>query len=161
MAADCKSALLRVRRFKSYLHHHPASLKLRRALAQEALLRTGVLRSPKGKAGLSFFSVCTFVMHYVYLLQSETHPEQRYTGSTEDLPKRLAQHNAGYSSHTAKFRPWRLVTYIAFENQGKAEAFEAYLKHGSGHAFAKKHLWKRVEAKILPSLVLLPLFFLK
>jgi putative endonuclease len=45
------------------------------------------------------------------------------------------------SSHTAKYKPWRLVTYIAFADKPKAEAFERYLKSGSGHAFARKHLW--------------------
>jgi len=35
----------------------------------------------------------------------------------------------------------RLATYIAFSNRMKAEAFERYLKSGSGHAFAKKRLW--------------------
>ena len=53
-------------------------------------------------------------MHYVYLLRSESHPEQRYTGLTSDLKTRLARHNEGGVSHTSKFRPWRLVIYIAF-----------------------------------------------
>ena len=51
------------------------------------------------------------------------------------------EHNAGKSSHTSKYVPWKLVTYIAFSDDQKAEAFERYLKSGSGHAFAKKRLW--------------------
>ena len=31
-------------------------------------------------------------------------------------------------------------TYIAFTDRAKAEAFERYLKSGSGHAFASKRL---------------------
>jgi len=46
-------------------------------------------------------------MKYVYLLQSIPHPDRRYVGLTSDLKKRLAAHNAGQSSHTAKFRPGR------------------------------------------------------
>lgn len=80
-------------------------------------------------------------MFYVYLLQSEAHLQQRYVGMTSDLKARVAAHNGGKSPHTAKFRPWRLVTYMAFSEQEKAVAFEAYLKSGSGHAFARKRLW--------------------
>jgi putative endonuclease len=78
---------------------------------------------------------------YVYLLESDGTAGQRYVGVTADLKRRLAEHNAGKSSHTTKFKPWRLVTYIAFSDQTKAEAFEKYLKSGSGHAFANKRLW--------------------
>ncbi len=42
--------------------------------------------------------------------------------------------------HTSKFRPWRLKTYIAFNDVKQAFAFEKYLKSGSGRAFAKKRL---------------------
>ena len=80
-------------------------------------------------------------MFYVYLLESIAHPGQRYVGLTADLKTRLKDHNAGKSPHTAKFKPWRIVTYIAFSDQAKAAAFEIYLKSGSGHAFARKRLW--------------------
>jgi hypothetical protein len=33
------------------------------------------------------------------------------------------------------------VVVIRFEDDAKAEAFERYLKFGSGHAFAAKHFW--------------------
>ena len=80
-------------------------------------------------------------MHYVYLLESLTTPTQRYVGQTTDLQSRVKAHNAGQSSHTAKFKPWRLVTYLAFADEVKARGFEKYLKSGSGHAFARKRLW--------------------
>jgi predicted GIY-YIG superfamily endonuclease len=73
-------------------------------------------------------------MHYVYLLKSLARSEERYVGSTTDLRERLADHNAGRSSHTAKFKPWTLVTYVAFSDKSKAEQFERYLKSGSGHS---------------------------
>jgi predicted GIY-YIG superfamily endonuclease len=79
-------------------------------------------------------------MKYVYILQSIDAPDRTYVGLTDDLRKRLASHNAGQSPHTAKFKPWRLVTYIAFSEESKAVAFERYLKSGSGQAFAKKRL---------------------
>jgi predicted GIY-YIG superfamily endonuclease len=80
-------------------------------------------------------------MRYVYLLQSETDVGQRYVGVKLDLRQRLAEHNSGKSPHTSKYIPWKLVTYIAFSDERKAEAFEHYLKSGSGHAFARKRLW--------------------
>jgi putative endonuclease len=80
-------------------------------------------------------------MRYVYLLQSESAPDQRYVGITSDLTQRLAEHNSRKSPHTSKYVPWKLVTYIAFSVEQKAETFERYLKSGSGHAFAKKRLW--------------------
>lgn len=80
-------------------------------------------------------------MHYVYLIESTAAPTHRYTGATRDLKRRLQEHNAGKSPHTSKFRPWRLVTYVAFSDHAKAESFERYLKSGSGHAFANKRLW--------------------
>jgi predicted GIY-YIG superfamily endonuclease len=80
-------------------------------------------------------------MRYVYLLQSESASTQRYVGSTTDLKRRLADHNAGKSPHTSKFVPWKLITYVAFSDAEKATHFERYLKSGSGHAFARKRLW--------------------
>jgi putative endonuclease len=80
-------------------------------------------------------------MQYVYLLESNSEPERRYVGLSSDLKRRLDEHNAGKSLHTAKYRPWHLVTYVAFSNRSKAQDFERYLKSGSGHAFANKRLW--------------------
>jgi predicted GIY-YIG superfamily endonuclease len=80
-------------------------------------------------------------LFYVYLIESVATEGARYVGSTADLRSRLKQHNAGQSTHTAKFKPWRLVSYIAFSDRMKAETFERYLKSGSGHAFAAKRLW--------------------
>jgi predicted GIY-YIG superfamily endonuclease len=80
-------------------------------------------------------------MFYVYLLTSENNPTQRYIGLTTDLKRRLAEHNAGESRYTARIRPWRVETYLAFSDRAKATAFELYIKSGSGHAFASKRLW--------------------
>jgi putative endonuclease len=79
-------------------------------------------------------------MKYVYFLQSIEHPNQTYVGLAEDLRARLKVHNNGGSLHTAKFKPWRLVTYVGFSDEAKAVAFERYMKSSSGRAFAKKRL---------------------
>jgi predicted GIY-YIG superfamily endonuclease len=80
-------------------------------------------------------------MHYVYLLRSRNNPEHTYIGLTADLKARLAKHNEGGSPHTAKHKPWDLVTYHAFQSRQQAADFEKYLKSGSGRAFARKRFW--------------------
>jgi putative endonuclease len=44
-------------------------------------------------------------MWYVHILRSASFPEQNYIGATANLKQRLADHNAGKSTHTAKFVP--------------------------------------------------------
>jgi predicted GIY-YIG superfamily endonuclease len=80
------------------------------------------------------------MFHYVYILVSDGMEPRFYTGLTGDLKARLRKHNKGAVPHTAKFRPWRLKTAIAFASQDRAVAFERYLKTSSGRAFAKKRL---------------------
>ena len=91
--------------------------------------------------GLRSSSEGGLAIYYVYLIETLAVPRKRYVGMTTDLKQHLKEHNEGKSSHTSKFRPWKLTTYIAFTDRIKAEAFERYLKSGSGHAFASKHLW--------------------
>jgi len=77
-------------------------------------------------------------MKYVYILEN-MNSEHFYVGVTDDLRARLAKHNAGEVPHTSKYRPWRLRTYTAFDDEHRAAAFEKYLKSGSGRSFAKRH----------------------
>ena len=78
-------------------------------------------------------------MKYVYILES-LDSEHFYVGITGDLRARLAKHNAGEVPHTSKYGPWKIRTYVAFRDEGRALAFEIYLKSGSGRAFAQKRL---------------------
>jgi putative endonuclease len=66
-------------------------------------------------------------MYYVYHLKSEKDPSRYYVGLTTDVMRRLAEHNAGKSIHSNKFKPWRLISYTAFINKDRAEEFEVYL----------------------------------
>lgn len=79
-------------------------------------------------------------MFFVYILQSIQVSGRFYVGTTDNVPLRLKEHNAGNVSHTAKFKPWTVKNYFAFNDREKAVAFEKYLKTGSGRAFAKRHL---------------------
>ncbi len=71
-------------------------------------------------------------MFYVYILKSIPFPEQIYIGYTNNLTQRLKTHNDGLSSHSAKYIPWEIVTYVALSDLDKAIAFEKYLKTSSG-----------------------------
>ncbi|MBA3679518.1 GIY-YIG nuclease family protein [Candidatus Saccharibacteria bacterium] len=77
--------------------------------------------------------------YYVYIIKSINSNNQIYTGFTKDLQKRFAEHNAGKSKHTSKFRPWELSSYFAFQSEVKAREFEKYLKSGSWIAFRNRH----------------------
>ena len=79
-------------------------------------------------------------MKYVYIINSLENSDRYYVGITGDLKGRLAKHDAKEVTHTSKFAPWNLKTYIAFDNDERAFAFEKYLKSASGRAFAKKRL---------------------
>jgi predicted GIY-YIG superfamily endonuclease len=76
----------------------------------------------------------------VYILESQANAKHFYVGLTENLHERLRTHNAGEVPHTAKFRPWRIKTVVAFTSEERASQFERYLKTASGRAFAKKRL---------------------
>lgn len=89
----------------------------------------------RGFAGVAL----NYNMIYVYILQSEIE-NKIYIGITDDVQRRLKEHNAGDSKYTKSFRPWWLVNVIGFSDYTKASTFEKYLKNGSGFAFMKKHL---------------------
>ena len=76
---------------------------------------------------------------YVYRLKSQNYPNQIYVGITTNPKQRLIDHNAGKSTHTNKYKPWKMQICIWFANESKARDFESYLKSGSGRAFCAKH----------------------
>ncbi|MFC1577341.1 GIY-YIG nuclease family protein, partial [Candidatus Omnitrophota bacterium] len=77
-------------------------------------------------------------MHIVYILTSCKFPARYYIGMTNNLEKRLKEHNAGDSVYSKRFAPWQLETFITFKHKDRAEAFEKYLKSGSGFSFLKR-----------------------
>jgi len=77
-------------------------------------------------------------MYSVYILRSIKKPEKIYIGYTEDLSKRIKEHNDKKSNYSSRYAPGELETYITYRNKDKAKQFERYLKSGSGFAFLKK-----------------------
>ena len=63
-----------------------------------------------------------------------------YTGCTDNLTRRIEQHNKGYVKSTATRLPVSIITQLTFTNKYTAYNFEKYLKSGSGIAFRNKRL---------------------
>lgn len=80
-------------------------------------------------------------MMYVYILQSKKHKKYMYVGLTNNVNRRLSEHNCKNSKlATVAYRPLELVGYIAVRDRSKANKLEKYLKGGSGKAFLKKRI---------------------
>jgi predicted GIY-YIG superfamily endonuclease len=111
----------------------PAGRRLSRRSEAEADRRNGkhAEKSPPSRIAR---------MKYAYILESVSEVGRFYVGLTDDLRTRHDRRNEGGAPHAAKFRPWRVKTYLAFADEEKAVAFERYLKSGSGRAFARKRL---------------------
>jgi putative endonuclease len=76
---------------------------------------------------------------FVYVLKSICSPNESYVGITSNPHARLAAHNHGRSAHTSRYRPWRILVVIEFDEEAPAVEFERYLKTGSGREFARRH----------------------
>ena len=79
-------------------------------------------------------------MYYVYILASTKVSTKVYIGMTTHLEQRLHEYNKGRSTYSQRYAPWQIRTHVVFSDKSKAQAFEAYLKSGSGFAFMKKRL---------------------
>ena len=77
-------------------------------------------------------------MYIVYIFISEKDPKRYYIGFTENLSKRLVEHNEAKSGYGKRYAPGHIETYIVFKSYARAIEFEKYLKVGSGHAFLKR-----------------------
>lgn len=79
------------------------------------------------------------IMYYVYIVKC-LEDKSYYTGVTEDLKRRLSEHNRGPAKYTSSKGKFILIFYCAFSDKQKAYDFEKYLKSGSGIAFRNKRL---------------------
>ncbi len=77
-------------------------------------------------------------MWHVYILFCSN--GEYYKGCTNDLERRISQHQNGQVPSTKDLLPITLITYVTFTDKSRAFEFEKYLKSGSGRAFLKKHL---------------------
>lgn len=76
-------------------------------------------------------------MYFVYVLKSEK-DNNLYIGITNNLEKRLKQHNNGNNFSTKYRKPFKLVYYEIKENRQDARIREKFLKSGCGREFIKQ-----------------------
>ena len=78
-------------------------------------------------------------MWYVYVLKSLKNG-RRYTGSTNNLIRRIYEHNSGQTKYTSQTRPFELVYKEEYNTSLEAGKRERFLKTGKGREFLSKIL---------------------
>lgn len=78
-------------------------------------------------------------MYFVYVLRSQK-DEQLYTGFTDNLERRLKDHNNGFEPSTRSRRPFDLIYYESCVCKQDALSREKYLKSGIGKKFIQYRL---------------------
>ncbi|MBP7966814.1 GIY-YIG nuclease family protein [Candidatus Woesebacteria bacterium] len=79
------------------------------------------------------------MFYYTYVLKSKK-DGRLYTGYTQDLRKRLSEHNKGFSTYTKGRGPFILIYYEACLLESKARSRELFLKSGMGKRYLKNRL---------------------
>ena len=77
--------------------------------------------------------------YYVYVLLSEK-DNLFYTGYTNNLEKRISDHNEGLVYSTKYRRPLNLIYFEGCLNQQDATRREKYLKSGNGKIYLRSRL---------------------
>jgi adenine-specific DNA methylase len=75
---------------------------------------------------------------YTYVLRCND--GSHYKGHTEDLQRRITQHEAGECEWTSKHLPVELLYYETFDTREEAVEREKYFKSGSGREWLQKKL---------------------
>jgi len=79
-------------------------------------------------------------MYYVYLLECQK-DKSWYIGFSENLKKRVQEHQNGYGCRTTSLKKeWKLVYYESYLDKKDAIGREIFLKGGSGRTYLKKQL---------------------
>ena len=81
-------------------------------------------------------SIQGYKMFYTYVLLSEK-DKKHYIGQTENLKKRLSEHNKGKVKSTKYRRPLKLIHFEEFDTKEKALLREKYYKTQRGRAKLK------------------------
>ena len=76
-------------------------------------------------------------MYYTYVLKSINH-KKGYVGITDNLERRLYEHNSGRYIYTKRYLPWELIYKEDYKSRIEARKREKYLKSASGRRFLKK-----------------------
>ncbi|WP_440654159.1 GIY-YIG nuclease family protein [Candidatus Pelagibacter sp. HIMB1506] len=70
------------------------------------------------------------MVYYVYLIKTlKNYPKKTYVGYTNDLNKRLLNHNTNRGAKSTKGYKWKLIYKKRFYSKSKALSFEYKLKN--------------------------------
>ena len=75
-------------------------------------------------------------MIFVYALKSLTRT-YIYVGITNNIERRLFEHQAGQNKTTRIYRPFTMILFEEFKTRPEARLREKYLKSGIGKEFLK------------------------
>jgi len=78
-------------------------------------------------------------MYYLYILLNEA-KTKTYTGFTQDVEKRLNEHNSGKVTSSRLYRPYRILYTQAFETLHEARHAERFYKSTTGRRRLKQLL---------------------
>ena len=87
---------------------------------------------------LSFFYIKPGT-YYVYVIKS-LRQNWIYVGMTEDIERRLEQHNRGWNVSTKSHAPFRLIFSETYSDNLGARKREKYLKSAAGKRFIRKYI---------------------
>lgn len=84
-------------------------------------------------------------MYYVYILKSKKYNDKIYIGYTNNVVRRIEEHNSGKSCFTKRSMPWKIIYLEGYANQIDAQEREVQIKH-----FGKvyKQLKRRIERSL-------------
>jgi structure-specific endonuclease subunit SLX1 len=89
---------------------------------------------------------------YICYILRNNDRSKTYVGITNNMPRRLRQHNGGLrggARYTRGGRPWKLVAFVrGFVNKSQALSFEWYMHHRRGRVRASAMHMSRVEKRI-------------
>ncbi|MFB3924111.1 MAG: GIY-YIG nuclease family protein [Terriglobia bacterium] len=74
---------------------------------------------------------------YLYILRS-TSSGRFYVGHTEDVARRLAEHNQGRASSTRNRGPWEVIHTEEFATRSEASRRERAIKKMKSHAWMEQ-----------------------
>ena len=83
--------------------------------------------------------------YWVYVIQSEN-DSWTYTGHTNDVKRRLHDHNRGKMKSTRHHGPFKLIYTEEFSSRSEAMIGEKFLKSGKGRQI-REALVKQILAK--------------
>ena len=85
-------------------------------------------------------------MYSIYVIQSLV-DQRLYVGMSENVTRRIKEHNNGRVFSTKGYRPWKIVYTETIGDRSQTRIREKYLKSGSGKEWIKAKLYSGVAQR--------------